>query len=478
MAENNMVGLLDTDESDFSENEKIAITQMAEDDLENERQLAFERAQSFLKNVDAFSQELGRREKRIPLQSTEKQKERMLKLLTEDNAYGKIQPSTYTTPDPPNIYPKLSIGHEELPIPTSVADSASSNNEKNETRKANVTENESMPTWARAMIYVLQNMNQKENQDDSHIPILWGNMLDNKGNPAASPISFFAAIENFTQDNKRRASITYRKSSGVARVFIESLQQFERTDYFKLKNMILAVFGANLDSPQLRKKISMSRREKGETLGMFGTRLKSLGSQLLMLDPQSSYFVDGLLIDALKTALPETCRGILHDETQFDRYWTRAITLSGIYTSWRLGDEDILKEEGPHDRNIRLTKMQNIGSPWNCPSAASKIHNINALGSEEPNIQNPTEGTANGSADHNVAVRRVGNTDRRNVTCYRCKRQGHYANECKQLIPPRQTNIPQHGNVVQCFNCKGYGHLKRDCPSQDFREGTSTNQGA
>ena len=62
--------------------------------------------------------------------------------------------------------------------------------------------------------------------------------------------------------------------------------------------------------------------------------------------------------------------------------------------------------------------------------------------------------------------------DLTNITCYRCKDLGHYADKCPEKMLRIQgadiiTKKPQDMSKVICFRCKEAGHFARECSDQE-----------
>ncbi|MCI55742.1 gag polyprotein, partial [Trifolium medium] len=60
-----------------------------------------------------------------------------------------------------------------------------------------------------------------------------------------------------------------------------------------------------------------------------------------------------------------------------------------------------------------------------------------------------------------------GNLDGEKLTCFKCGKEGHYANKCGAL---------KEGTI--CYNCQELGHYARDCRAPRAGPSVNTNQGA
>ena len=64
-----------------------------------------------------------------------------------------------------------------------------------------------------------------------------------------------------------------------------------------------------------------------------------------------------------------------------------------------------------------------------------------------------------------------GSKDKSKVTCYNCKKLGHYANECKKKGEQKSSSYDKKGSQIKCFKCGEMGHKKSECK----QEGQSGN---
>ena len=63
----------------------------------------------------------------------------------------------------------------------------------------------------------------------------------------------------------------------------------------------------------------------------------------------------------------------------------------------------------------------------------------------------------------------------KDVTCYKCKRKGHYANNCRSGFRNGQGDQRKEDKKpgIQCHNCGNYGHKKQDCRPAPTKNGYS-----
>ena len=65
-----------------------------------------------------------------------------------------------------------------------------------------------------------------------------------------------------------------------------------------------------------------------------------------------------------------------------------------------------------------------------------------------------------------------GAKDKSKVTCYNCKKLGHYANECKKKGEQKSSPYDKKGSQIKCFKCGEMGHKKSEC-KQDGQSGNT-----
>jgi hypothetical protein len=79
--------------------------------------------------------------------------------------------------------------------------------------------------------------------------------------------------------------------------------------------------------------------------------------------------------------------------------------------------------------------------------------------------------------------------DNSKITCFHCKEQGHYADQCPEKDHKTKTrgSVKKDLNMITCFKCKQKGHYSNTCPDKststtiidvEDQEDSRTNQKA
>jgi hypothetical protein len=79
----------------------------------------------------------------------------------------------------------------------------------------------------------------------------------------------------------------------------------------------------------------------------------------------------------------------------------------------------------------------------------------------------------------------TGNTGSSNNNCYNCGEPGHISRDCTEKGAPRRGGNTNSGRAdLKCYSCGNYGHMARDCPSgmslliQNLRDATNATTAA
>ena len=236
----------------------------------------------------------------------------------------------------------------------------------------------------KALVNTLQKSNIIKNGEDSFIPTLWGNLEDDKGNPVPGPAAFFSAVERATSDPDKRLFITYKKSAGVARSILDAMMANETISYNDAKARLTDLCGTGLTERDLRVRLYTLRREKGETISMFGTRILSLGNALVNISRDNLLTRDEMLKDALSTFLPEDLRpNVPREAKTYFEYWKAIVKYINDRPYLKLRDEDILHEEGTSERSKRLKRIGNPVSAWNFPGKTGSFRSAHEVDVEQ-----------------------------------------------------------------------------------------------
>ena len=198
-------------ESDVSSNEKKEIEKMTEKEIEDLIVFNKEQVLGFEKNNEILLREIRRR--------------------GVDLGAEKV-PNNEHISSAPNSDP---FKGASAPVSTAIVNGGAGNSSL-----------KSESDMAQAIVHALQKSNIVKNPDDSFIPMLWGNLEDDKGNPTPGPAAFFSAVERSTKDPERRLYLTYKKSAGVARSILDAMMANEVINYNDAKTRLTQLCGTGL----------------------------------------------------------------------------------------------------------------------------------------------------------------------------------------------------------------------------------------
>lgn len=123
--------------------------------------------------------------------------------------------------------------------------------------------------------------------------------------------------------------------------------------YLQIKKKLLDTCSSILNEDEMRRKIYSARRERGETLDVFASRLLNLCNALVQLNPLIKLIKEIILIDAFKGCIPEYARNFINGR-KFMEYWQSTVICAALNPRIGLRDENILKEE---NSTVQMRRM-------------------------------------------------------------------------------------------------------------------------